>query len=79
MGEIWLSSLITANPQEGFALAVKLSRMAVKLTQTSAEVRDALRPEYDHDANALIAISHVVAVNFQTVAIANGWWRTSEV
>ncbi|WP_421854896.1 hexameric tyrosine-coordinated heme protein [Novosphingobium sp.] len=71
----WLETLVTATPEEGFALAMKLSRMAVKLTQPSDEVRQKLRPIYEEDANALIASSHVVAVNFQTIAAANGYWR----
>ena len=75
MSEVWLTSLLTANPQEGFELAVKLARMGVKYTQPSAEVRDRLRPQYGSDANALIASSQVVAINFQTIAAANGYWR----
>lgn len=71
----WLETLVTDTPEAGFALAMKLSRMAVKLTQPSDEVRQKLRPIYEEDANALIASSHVVAVNFQTIAAANGYWR----
>ena len=71
----WLPSLITATPEEGYALALKLSRMAVKLTQPSDEVRAKLRPVYEEDADALISASQVVATNFQTVAAANGYWR----
>jgi len=73
--ENWLPTLITASPKEGYDLAVKLSRMAVKLTQPDAAVRDRLRLEYAEDAEALIDISHVIAVNFATVAAANGYWR----
>lgn len=68
-------SLITATPEEGFALAITLSRRAVTETQQDRAVLHALRPGYAHDAEALIAVSHVVAVNFQTVAAANGYWR----
>ena len=71
----WLPSLLTATPEEGYELAIKLARMAVKKTQPSDEIRQELRPIYDQDANALIAASHVVAVNFATVAVANGYWR----
>lgn len=45
MADTWLTSLITATPQEGYELAIKLSRMGVKYTQPSAEVRDRLRGE----------------------------------
>ena len=75
MADTWLTSLKTATPQEGFELAIKLSRMGVKYTQPSAEMRDKLRPVYAEDANALIASSHVVATNFQTISAANNYWR----
>lgn len=73
----WLPTLITATPTEGFELAVKLSRMAIKATQPDAAVRDRLRPDYAEDAGALIAVSQVVATNFATIAAANGHWRDS--
>lgn len=73
--EPWLGSLQTATAQEGFELALKLSRMGVKYTQPSAEARDRMRPQYAEDAGALIASSQVVAINFQTVAAANNYWR----
>ena len=75
MSDPWLPSLVTATPEEGFALAVKLSRVAVKMTQPSSEVRVQLRSVYEENPDALIAISQVVATNFQTVAAANGYWR----
>ncbi|MDK3075132.1 hexameric tyrosine-coordinated heme protein [Sedimentitalea sp. JM2-8] len=71
----WLPSLKTATPQEGYDLAVKLARVAVKLTQPDAGVRDRLRPEYAEDSDALIAVSQVVATHFATVAAANDYWR----
>ncbi len=71
----WLPSLQTTTPQEGYDLAVKLARVAVKLTQPDAAVRDRLRPEYAEDADALIAVSQVVATHFATIAAANGYWR----
>jgi len=73
----WLPTLITAGPEEGYQLALTLSRKAVALTQPDAEVRTELRPVYAHDAASLIAVSHVVATNFQTIASANDHWRTS--
>ena len=68
-------TLITATPEEGFALAVKLSQKGVATTQKDAAVRKALRPAYAHDPNSLIAVSHVVATHFQTIAAANDYWR----
>ncbi len=71
----WLPTLKTASPEEGYDLAVKLARVAVKLTQPDTEVRDRLRPDYAEDSGALIAVSQVVATHFATVAAANDYWR----
>ena len=49
--------------------------MGVKYTQPSAEVRDRLRGEYANSADSLTAASQVIAINFQTVAAANNYWR----
>lgn len=76
MSDAWLPTLITETPEQGFELALKLSRLGVKFTQPDAEARDRLRPNYAEDADALIASSQVVATNFQTVAAANGYWRS---
>ena len=75
MSDIWLPTLITATPQEGYDLAVKLARVAVKMTQPDAETRNRLRKVYEGDATALIASSAVVATHFQTVAQANNFWN----
>ena len=76
MADIWLTSLITNTPQEGFELAITLSRRGVKYTQPDAEALKRLRPEYANSAEGLTAASQVVAINFQTIAAANGYWRT---
>ena len=75
MSNIWLSSLITETPQQGFELAITLSRRGVKYTQPDVDTLKKLRPDYANNAEALTAASHVVAVNFQTVAAANHYWR----
>src|SRR5690625_7558366 len=59
-------TLITATPEEGFALAVTLSRKGVTTTQTDREVLHALRPDYAHNSDALIAASQVIAIHYQT-------------
>ena len=64
---IWLPTLKTATPQDGFELAIKMARAAIKMTQPDAEVRDKLRPVYAENADALIASSQVAA--------ANDYWR----
>lgn len=73
--DIWLNSLITETPQQGFELAITLSRRGVKYTQPDVEVLKKLRPQYANDPDALTAASQVVAINFQTIAAANNYWR----
>lgn len=71
----WLTTLKTDTPQEGFELAITLSRKGVAYTQQSAEIRERLRPIYSENADSLIAVSQVVATNFQTIAAANNYWN----
>jgi hypothetical protein len=78
MQESGLTTLITATPEEGFQLALRLSRLGVTETQRDKEVLKKLRPAYSHDPDSLIAASHVVAVHFQTIAAANDYWRDRE-
>lgn len=73
--DVWLPNLITDTPQEGFELAIKLSRMGVKSTQSSKEVLFRERDKYSQDGEALIHASEVIAVHFQTVAAANDYWK----
>jgi len=39
------------------------------------ETLKAGRAQYAHDPDGLIAASHVVAVEFATIAAANNYWR----
>lgn len=75
MSEIWLPSLETATPQEGYELAITLSRKGVSSTQPDMEVLKKLRPDYANSADGLTAASQVIAINFQTVSAANNYWR----
>lgn len=75
MADTWLPSLITATPQEGFDLAITLSRKGVKYTQPDGEVLHKLRADYANNADSLTAASQVIAIHFQTVAAANDYWR----
>ncbi|MGH1541487.1 MAG: hexameric tyrosine-coordinated heme protein [Arenicella sp.] len=77
MSNQWLNSLQTDNAQAGYELAIKLSRMGVKYTQPSDDVRNKLRPVYADNADSLIASSQVIAINFQTVAAANNYWNNN--
>jgi nucleoside diphosphate kinase len=71
----WLPTLITKTPEDGYDLAIKLSRMAVKKTQPDDDARGRMREDYANSADSLTMVSEVVAINFQTVAQANNYWR----
>ena len=71
----WLPSLKTKTPQEGFELAITLARKGVGYTQPSAEVREKLRSEYAENPDSLTMASQVIAIQFQTVAAANDYWK----
>lgn len=76
MTDTWLHSLLTDTPQAGFELAITLSRRGVKYTQPDVAVLKELRLQYANSADALTAASQVIAINFQTIAAANNYWRT---
>ena len=69
------NSLLTETPEEGRQLAVKMARLIIKMTQPDEEKRKQLREVYGNDAMMLIAVGHVVAIEFATVAAANNYWR----
>lgn len=69
------NSLITSTAEEGRVLAIKMSRLIIKVTQPDAAVREKLRPIYAEDAAMLIAIGQTVATEFATIAAANNYWR----
>lgn len=73
--EIWLPSLITKTPQEGRELAIKMARKSIAAIQTNPEVRKKLRDDYANDTKQLIASANVIALEFQTVAAANNYWK----
>lgn len=73
--DIWLKSLITDTPQEGRDLAMKMARKTIAAIQTDPEVRKKLRADYAEDTKQLISTAEVVAIEFQTVAQANNYWR----
>jgi Hexameric tyrosine-coordinated heme protein (HTHP) len=69
------NSLITATPEEGRQLAVKMSRLIIKMTQPDEAKRKAQRDIYANDPAMLIAIGQTVATEFATIAAANNYWR----
>ena len=68
-------TLITATPEEGRALSFALARHSVHNIQPDLDVLKGDRPNYSTDPDSLIAASHVVAVEFATIAAANDYWR----
>ncbi|MBE9011293.1 hexameric tyrosine-coordinated heme protein [Pseudanabaenaceae cyanobacterium LEGE 13415] len=72
------NSLITATPEEGRQLAVKMARLIIKFTQPDEEKRNQLRDVYGNDAMMLIAVGQTVALEFATIAAANNYWRKED-
>lgn len=69
------NTLITETPEQGRELAIMLARKTVGAIQTDSQVRETLRPGYATNADSLTMATHVVAVEFSTVAAANNYWR----
>lgn len=69
------NSLITRTPEDGRALAIMLARNSIHAMQGELETLKTGRPQYAHDPYGLIAASHVIAVEFATIAAANNYWR----
>ena len=68
-------TLITATPEEGRALAMTIARHTIHNIQPDLDTLKEGRPKYSSDANSLIAASQVVAIEFQTIAAANNYWK----
>lgn len=68
-------TLITDTPEQGRALAVLIARHTVHTIQPDLDVLVAGRPRYATTPDSLIAASQVVAIEFQTIAAANHYWR----
>jgi len=68
-------TLITNTPEEGRALALLMARHTIHNIQPDIDVLKAGRIMYSVDPNSLTAASQVVAIEFQTIAAANNYWR----
>lgn len=68
-------TLITATAEEGRALAVTMARHMIHNIQPDLDVLKGGRPNYATNPDSLIAASQVVAIEFQTIAAANNYWR----
>ena len=67
---------MTKTPQEGRELAIKMARKTIGAIQGDPEIRKKLRPNYANDTAQLIASAQVVATEFQTIAMANNYWKS---
>jgi hypothetical protein len=70
-----IPSLVTDTPAQGRELAIMMARKTIASMQGDADVRGRVRLDYAEDAGQLIAAGHVVALEFQTIAAANNYWR----
>jgi hypothetical protein len=68
-------TLITATPEAGRALALTIARHTIHNLQPDLDILKAGRPNYSANPDSLIAASQVVAIEFQTIATANNYWR----
>jgi hypothetical protein len=68
------NSLLTATPEEGRQLALKMARLVIKATQPDEAVRNKLRDVYANDAAMLLQVGQTVALEFATIAAANKYW-----
>lgn len=71
-------TLITNTPEERRELAMTMARHTIHNIQPNLEVLKEGRGTYAKDPDSLTAASHVVAVEFQTIAAANNYWRKNQ-
>lgn len=68
-------TLLTRTPEEGRALAMLIARHTIHNIQPDLDVLEAGRKIYAVNPDSLTAASQVVAIEFQTIAAANNYWR----
>jgi hypothetical protein len=68
-------TLITKTAEEGRALALSMARHTIHNIQPDLDVLKEGRAKYAPNPDSLIAASQVVAIEFQTIAAANNYWR----
>ncbi len=69
-------TLITETAELGRALAFAIARHTIHNIQPDLDVLSGGRPNYSTTPDSLIAAGHVVAIEFQTIAAANNYWRS---
>lgn len=52
-----------------------MARKSIAAIQTDVETRKKLRDNYANDTAQLIASANVIAIEFQTIAAANNYWK----
>lgn len=73
--EDYMPSLITKTPLEGRMLAIKIIRKTIGTIQQDPEIKKSVRKKYEEDPQLLMYAAELVAIEFQTIAIANNYWR----
>jgi hypothetical protein len=68
-------TLLTATAEEGRMLAITMARHSIHNIQPDLDTLKAGRPIYSVNPDSLIAASQVIAIEFQTIAAANNYWR----
>ena len=68
-------TLITESPEEGRKLAMLIARHSIHNIQPNLDVLKQGRKVYAKDPDSLTAASQVIAIEFQTIAAANNYWR----
>ena len=69
-------TLLTETPEAGRALAFEIAQHTIHNIQPNLDVLQGGRPNYSTTPECLIAASQVVALEFQTIAAANNYWRS---
>ncbi|KRN92592.1 hexameric tyrosine-coordinated heme protein [Pediococcus stilesii] len=69
------NSLLTETPEEGRQLAMMIARHTIHQIQPDLDVLKEGRKEYATSPHLLTEAAKVVALEFQTIAAANNYWR----
>lgn len=68
-------TLITKTAEEGRALAMMIARHTIHNIQPELDILKEGRAEYSSNPESLTSAAQVVAIEFQTIAAANNYWR----
>jgi hypothetical protein len=69
------NTLITSTPEQGRLLAIALARASIHAMRKELDVLKSSITHYSEEPFDLVEASHVVAVEFATIAAANNYWR----